>query len=79
MKVLVTGGAGYIGSVTVEQLVEAGYQVAVFDNLSQGHRAAIHEDASFFEGDLAHRDCIDAVITILSGCCHALRSEVVGR
>jgi UDP-glucose 4-epimerase len=63
MKVLVTGGAGYIGSVTVEQLVEAGYQVAVFDNLSQGHRAAIHEDASFFEGDLAHRDCIDAVIT----------------
>ena len=42
MKVLVTGGAGYIGSVTVEQLIKAGHQVAVFDNLSQGHRAAIH-------------------------------------
>ena len=63
MKVLVTGGAGYIGSVTVEQLVDAGYQVAVFDNLSQGHRAAIHEDARFFEGDLAHRDGIDDAIT----------------
>ena len=63
MKVLVTGGAGYIGSVTVEQLVDAGYQVAVFDNLSQGHRAAIHEDARFFEGDLAHRDGIDVAIT----------------
>ncbi len=63
MKVLVTGGAGYIGSVTVEQLVDAGYQVAVFDNLSQGHRAAIHEDARFFEGDLARRDGIDDAIT----------------
>ena len=63
MKVLVTGGAGYIGSVTVEQLVDAGHQVAVFDNLSQGHRAAIHEDARFFEGDLADRDGINDAIT----------------
>jgi UDP-glucose 4-epimerase len=67
MKVLVTGGAGYIGSVTVEQLIEAGNQVAVFDNLSQSHRAAIHEDAKFIQGDLAS-----------SRRCHALRSEVVG-
>ncbi|MDO7689851.1 MAG: UDP-glucose 4-epimerase GalE [Pirellulales bacterium] len=63
MKVLVTGGAGYIGSVTVEQLIEAGNQVAVFDNLSQGHRAAIHEDAKFIEGDLAHRESIDGAVT----------------
>ena len=63
MKVLVTGGAGYIGSVTVEQLVEAGNQVAVFDNLSQGHRAAVHEDAEFFFGDLANRDDIDSAIS----------------
>ncbi len=63
MKVLVTGGAGYIGSVTVEQLVKAGHEVAVFDNLSQGHRAAIHEDADFIVGDLASRDCIDNAIT----------------
>ena len=39
MKILVTGGAGYIGSVVVEQLVELGEAVVVFDNLSQGHRA----------------------------------------
>ncbi len=63
MKVLVTGGAGYIGSVTVEQLVEAGHQVAVFDNLSQGHRAAVHEDAEFIVGDLANRDDVDSAIT----------------
>ena len=63
MKVLVTGGAGYIGSVTVEQLVEAGNQVAVFDNLSQGHRAAVHEDADFIVGDLANRDDVDSAIS----------------
>ena len=63
MKVLVTGGAGYIGSVTVEQLIKAGHQVAVFDNLSQGHCAAIHEDAEFIAGDLANRDGIDNAIT----------------
>ena len=40
MKVLVTGGAGYIGSVTVERLIAAGYAVVVVDNLSQGHAAA---------------------------------------
>ncbi|MEO2000809.1 MAG: UDP-glucose 4-epimerase GalE [Pirellulales bacterium] len=63
MKVLVTGGAGYIGSVTVEQLVEAGNQVAVFDNLSQGHRAAVHEDAEFIVGDLASRDDVDSAVS----------------
>ena len=63
MKVLVTGGAGYIGSVTVEQLIKAGHQVAVFDNLSQGHRGAIHVDAEFIAGDLANRDGVDNAIT----------------
>ena len=63
MKVLVTGGAGYIGSVTVEQLIKAGHEVAVFDNLSQGHRGAIHVDAEFIAGDLANRDGIDNAIT----------------
>ena len=45
MKVLVTGGAGYIGSVTSEVLLNRGYEVVVFDNLSQGHRAAVPADA----------------------------------
>jgi UDP-glucose 4-epimerase len=58
--VLVTGGAGYIGSVAVAELIAAGYQVVVFDNLSLGHRAAVHPDAIFVEGDLANRATIEA-------------------
>ena len=58
MKVLVTGGAGYIGSVTVEQLVEAGEEVVVFDNLYQGHRAAVHPEALFVQGDLADKAAV---------------------
>jgi len=52
MKVLVTGGAGYIGSAVTEYLLEAGHEVAVVDNLSTGHRAAIDPAVSFVEGDL---------------------------
>jgi UDP-glucose 4-epimerase len=59
MKILVTGGAGYIGSVVVEQLIEAGESVVVFDNLSQGHRAAVHPAAGFVKGDLSDRAEID--------------------
>lgn len=62
MKVLVTGGAGYIGSVAVEELIAAGETVVVFDNLSQGHRAAVHPDAILVEGDLANRTAVDSVI-----------------
>ena len=53
MKVLVTGGAGYIGSVISEVLLSRGYEVAVFDNLSQGHRAAVPVAADWIEGDLS--------------------------
>ena len=52
MKVFVTGGAGYVGSVAVEELLERGYEVDVFDNLSEGHRAAIDHRATFIQGDL---------------------------
>jgi len=60
MKILVSGGAGYIGSVVTEQLVAAGESVVVFDNLSQGHREAVHPDAAFVRGDLADRAAVDA-------------------
>jgi UDP-glucose 4-epimerase len=63
MKILVTGGAGYIGSVVVEQLIAANESVVVFDNLSQGHRAAVHPAAVFVQGDLADRKAIDAVLS----------------
>ena len=52
MNIFVTGGAGYIGSICVEELLNAGHSVTVFDNLSEGHRAAIDTRASFSEGDL---------------------------
>jgi len=61
MKVLVTGGAGYIGSVVAEQLLAAGEDVVVFDNLSQGHRAAIPPEAIFVQGELADFDAVEAL------------------
>jgi len=52
MKVLVTGGAGYIGSHVVDMLINRGYEVVVFDNLYTGHPEAVHQDALFVRGDL---------------------------
>jgi UDP-glucose 4-epimerase len=55
MRVLVTGGAGYIGSVIAERLLASGHQVLVYDDLSHGHRDAVPPDASFAEGDILDR------------------------
>lgn len=52
MKVLVTGGAGYIGSHVVHMLIERGYEVVVYDNLVNGNRQAVHQDATLIVGDL---------------------------
>jgi len=54
MKVLVVGGAGYIGSVTVEQLLAQGHEVVVLDNLLRGHRAAVPENVKFIQGDMGN-------------------------
>ncbi len=62
MKILVTGGAGYIGSITVERLIKSGAEVVVFDNLYQGHRDAVHPDAVYVQGDLADKTAIEAAI-----------------
>ena len=53
MRVLVAGGAGYIGSTTTAHLLEVGHDVTVYDNLSRGHRTAVPEKAEFVNGDIA--------------------------
>ena len=62
MNILVTGGAGYIGSICVEQLLNAGHAVTIFDNFTEGHRRAVDERATLIEGDLQQRcDIEDAL------------------
>lgn len=69
MKVLVTGGAGYIGSVVTRQLTESGYDVIVLDNLSHGHKDSVPDDVKFVGGHVSEigylfdkEDEIDAVV-----------------
>ncbi|HLX85211.1 MAG TPA: UDP-glucose 4-epimerase GalE [Terriglobales bacterium] len=62
MNVLVTGGAGYIGSVVVEELLRAGHQVVVLDNLSRGNRQAVPAQAELVVGDLAHGPLLDELL-----------------
>ncbi len=56
MKILVVGGAGYIGSICAEVLLDQKHEVAILDNLSEGHRRAVDSRAEFIEGDLADRE-----------------------
>ncbi|AFS69514.1 UDP-glucose 4-epimerase GalE [Exiguobacterium antarcticum] len=61
MAVLVVGGAGYIGSHAVYQLVDAGQDVVVIDHLKSGHQEAVHPQARFYEGDIRDRAFLDTV------------------
>ena len=63
MRIFVTGGAGYIGSVTAELLLDEGHEVAIFDNLIEGHRRAVDSRARFIEGDLADRGQIERALS----------------
>jgi UDP-glucose 4-epimerase len=62
MRIFVTGGAGYIGSICVEQLLDAGHQVTIFDNLSEGHRGAVDPRADFIQGDLLQPDTVQEAL-----------------
>ncbi len=62
MNVFVTGGAGYIGSICVEELLNAGHTVTVFDNLIEGHRSAVDSRAKFVEGDLSDEAAVTRAI-----------------
>jgi len=64
VRILVVGGAGYIGSICAELLLDEGHEVAVFDNLIEGHRRAVDPRAKFLKGDLSEREQIaDALAT----------------
>ena len=62
MRVLVTGGAGYIGSIAVEQLADKGHTVVVFDSLVKGHEAAVDPRATFVEGDLLNAPLVEETL-----------------
>jgi UDP-glucose 4-epimerase len=62
MKIMVAGGAGYIGSVTTEMLCDEGHEVVVFDNLEHGSTAAVDPRAKFIEGDLRYKEDIKSAL-----------------
>jgi UDP-glucose 4-epimerase len=63
MNILVTGGAGYIGSATAEALIKAGYSVTVYDSLVTGHRHAVPREAMFVEADLSDSHVLAKTLT----------------
>ena len=63
MNILVTGGAGYIGSATAEALLKAGHSVTVYDSLITGHRAAVPEGATFIQADLSDSHALAEALT----------------
>ncbi len=80
MAILVTGGAGYIGSVTVELLVQRGERVIVLDNLGRGHRAALPEGVPFYRGEAGDRDLVARIAREhdLEACIHFAALAYVG-
>ncbi|CAN5710120.1 UDP-glucose 4-epimerase GalE [soil metagenome] len=79
MKLLVTGGAGYVGSVVASQLRDEGHEVLVFDDLTKGHESAIPEDAEFIEGNLLDEGRIrDVLSSGFDGVLHFAALSLVG-
>jgi UDP-glucose 4-epimerase len=62
MKLLVTGGAGYVGSIVSRQLLQEGHAVVVLDNLERGHRAAVAPEARLVVADLSDAQAVDALL-----------------
>ena len=61
MNILVTGGAGYIGSICVEELLKQNHHVIVVDNLKEGNREAVLPEAFFCEGNIGNQDFLEKV------------------
>lgn len=66
MNILVTGGAGYIGSVCVEELLTQGHMVVVIDNLQEGHRKAVMADAFFYESDYGNKALLKKLFSMFN-------------
>jgi UDP-glucose 4-epimerase len=62
LRILVTGGAGYIGGTVAQLLLDHGHQVVIYDNLCHGHRSMLPSRAEFVEGDLADRSALEKVL-----------------
>lgn len=80
MTILVLGGAGYIGSHAVDQLINQGNKVVVVDNLLTGHRQAVHPEAVFYQGDIRDKAFLTDVFTKedIDGVIHFAASSLVG-
>jgi UDP-glucose 4-epimerase len=79
MKLLVTGGAGYVGSVVAAQLLDAGHEVVVLDNLSKGHERAVPQGARFVQADLLDAEHINRVLAEgFDGALHFAALALVG-
>ena len=81
MKVLVLGGAGYIGSHTVYELINKNHNVVIIDNLETGYKQAIHKDAKFYEGDLRDKTFLNEVFKKekdIDGIIHFAANSLVG-
>jgi len=80
MSILVLGGAGYIGSHAVYQLIDQGYEVVVVDNLQTGHRDAVHPKATFYKGDIRDRAFLKSVFEKedIEGVIHFAANSLVG-
>ncbi|MGI6170420.1 MAG: UDP-glucose 4-epimerase GalE [Butyricicoccus sp.] len=80
MAILVLGGAGYIGSHTVYELIDAGKEVVIADNLETGHIEAVHPKAKFYQGDIRDRAFIDLVFDKekIEGVIHFAANSLVG-
>ena len=80
MRILVLGGAGYIGSHTVYELIDAGHEVVVADNLLTGFREAVHPQATFYEGDIRDKKFLDTLFEKekIDGVIHFAASSQVG-
>lgn len=80
MTILVLGGAGYIGSHGVDQLIEKGYQVVVVDNLQTGHKEAIHKEARFYQGDIRDKAFLQDIFKKedIDGVLHFAANSLVG-